>query len=125
MRTGRYILGGFGGRGDVGVVRAQEIQAYVAMMVISEEPYTQLLCPPLHEYFVESARRNPRWKLCEPLHLTLLRQQKSNGRHSPPPLPLAAARRAYVPLCLRVCGWALTPLACTQPTGSASTSPSC
>ena len=34
------------------------------------------LCRPLLEYFRDCRRRNPRWKLCDPLHITLLRQQK-------------------------------------------------
>ena len=59
------------------LVIEQDFQAYVAMMVISEEPVTQLLCQPLHEYFIRCHRKNPRWKLSEPLHLALLRQQKA------------------------------------------------
>ena len=58
----------------------QDFQAYVAMMVVSEEPTTGYLCKALHTYFVKCAAKNPRWKLCEPLHMTLLRQQKANPK---------------------------------------------
>ena len=60
------------------LVIEQDMQAYVALMVISDEPCTQLLCQPVHEYFASCHRRNPRWKLCDALQLTLLRQQKTN-----------------------------------------------
>lgn len=58
----------------------QDFQAYVALMVVSEEPTTGYLCKALHSYFQRCLQRNPRWKLCEPLHMTLLRQQKANPK---------------------------------------------
>ena len=58
----------------------QDFQAYVAMMVVSDEPTTGYLCKALHSYFQRCLQRNPRWKLCEPLHMTLLRQQKANPK---------------------------------------------
>jgi len=58
----------------------QDFQAYVALMVVSEETETGYLCQALHEYFQMRMRKNPRWKLCEPLHATLLRQQKAHPK---------------------------------------------
>lgn len=58
----------------------QDFQAYVALMVVSEEPTTGHLCNALQSNFQRCLQRNPRWKLCEPLHMTLLRQQKANPK---------------------------------------------
>ena len=47
-----------------------------ALSLNAQAVESSYLCRPLLEYFRDCRRRNPRWKLCDPLHITLLRQQK-------------------------------------------------
>jgi hypothetical protein len=54
----------------------QDFQAQSALIVLAATPAGAFFCRPLVVYFRDCQKRNPRWKLAESLHVTLLRLQE-------------------------------------------------
>ena len=57
---------------------SRDVQAKSALSLLSDDPASDYLCRPIHEYFVKCQRENQRWKLSEQLHVVLLRQADGN-----------------------------------------------